>query len=535
MITKKEEKNMKIKTSRIMIIIFILCIIGGVTYFILQKSNPKEEAKKEVNYETVNIITNMKLAISNFDSIHPYITKNREVIYLDSLIFEPLLTITEDYHITPCLAKEWSKVGEKSYIIKLKENMKWSNGESLTAQDVKFSIEEIQNVKDSVYYENVKNIQKVEVIDTTTINIQLKQEIPFFEYNLIFPIISKKESIKSSTTIPLGTGQFKILSIQKEKIELTQNEYWNQIEDKRANIKTITVNLYETMGEIYNAFKLGNIDFIHTTNRNVEEHIGSMGYGKKIYSGREYDYLSFNCKNSMMQFEEIRKAIELALDQEKIIVASLENKVTASCFPIDSKSYLLKDIEMTYKSNVTKAKKVLEEAGWKYDNGFWQKEIEGQTKTINITLFVSKENEQRIKVANEIKTQLEELGIKIKVEEITNEKYQEVLTNHEYEMLITGVYTSFSPDLTSFFAQGNLANYENEEINTILTQLNNITEEELRKEKYKRIFEIYKKEVPYIGLYTNQEVIAYSTSFRGEITPNHYNIYYNFSNWYRQE
>lgn len=530
---------MKIKTSRIMIIIFILCIIGGVTYFILQKSNQKEEAKKEVNYETVNIITNMKLAISSFDSIHPYITKNREVIYLDSLIFEPLLAITEDYHITPCLAKEWSKVGEKSYIIKLKETIKWSNGESLTAQDVKFSIEAIQNLKDSIYYENVKNIQQTEVIDNNTVNIKLKQEIPFFEYNLIFPIISekqyKKENIKSSKTIPVGTGQYKIVSMQEDKIELNQNEEWYQIVDKMPNIKTITVNLYETMGEIYNAFKLGSIDLLHTTNRNVEEYIGSMGYGKQIYSGREYDYLSLNCKNSMMQLKEVRKAIELALNQEKIIVASLENKVTASCFPIDAKSYLLKDIEITYQSNIAKAKKVLEQAGWKYEYGLWQKEIEGQTKTINITLFVSKENEQRIKVANEIKTQLEELGIKIKVEEITNEKYQEVLANHDYEMIITGVYTSFSPDLTSFFAQGNLANYENEEINTILTQLNNITEEELRKEKYKRIFEIYQEEAPYIGLYTNQEVIAYSTSFRGEITPNHYNIYYNFSNWYRQE
>ncbi len=101
-------------------------------------------------------------------------------------------------------------------------------------------------------------------------------------------------------------------------------------------------------------------------------------------------------------------------------------------------------------------------------------------------------------------------------------------------MLLTGIYTSLSPDLSNFLGENNLANYENEEITYILKELNSITDENLQKEKYKKIIEIYQKEVPYIGLYRNQDIVVYSNEFRGDVTPNTYSLYYNFSNWYRE-
>ena len=46
--------------------------------------------------------------------------------------------------------------------------------------------------------------------------------------------------------------------------------------------------------------------------------------------------------------------------------------------------------------------------------------------------------------------------------------------------------------------------------------------------------EIYLEDIPYIGLYRNKEILAYSNNFRGDVSPNNYNIYYNFSTWYRE-
>ena len=446
-------------------------------------------------------------------------------------------TIAENYKITTCLAKEWSKLNETTYLVKLNENTKWQDDSEFTSKDVEFSINQLQKLKSSVYYENVKNIKNVEIIDDYTIRLELIEEELFFEYNLIFPIISSKQykniDIESSKKIPLGTGKYKISAINKEKIELEKNNKYRDIDVEDSNFKTISINIYESSGKVYNAFKLGSIDLIHTSNKQIEEYIGTMGYGKRSYANREYDYLALNCENSILQFKEVRQAINKIIDKEKIIVSVLENKCTVANYPISEKSYLLED-RVYKKNNTEKAKEILKNAGWKFVYGLWQKEINGVTKTINIDLAVSKNNTQRIKVAEEIKKQLEAVGIKINIVKISETQYANYLNNHEYEMLLTGIYSPISPNLSEILGKNNLANYENEEVQSILNDLKSINDDNTIKQKYNRIFEIYEDEIPYIGLYCNNDLIAYSTNLLGDINPNWYGIFYNFSNWYRQ-
>jgi len=523
------------KIKILLIIIFIIIVIVAI-YFGINDFDNVEEQPQEISYKTVNMITSFKLGISNYDNIHPYVSNNREILYLDQLIFEPLLTITEDYNISNCLAKEWTKLDNKTYIIKLKENVKWHNQKNFSSSDVKFSIENLKSSKNSIYYENVKNIEKVEVVDNNTVRIELSKEIPFFEYNLIFPIISKEQykntDFNNSNKIPVGTGLYKISKIEKDKIELIKNEEYRDIENSNANFKTISVNIYENMGQVYNAFKLGTIDFIHTSNTNLEQYIGTIGYGKKTYPNREFDYISFNTESSILQFKEVRQAINYIIDKDKLIATILEEQALKSNVPLNDSNYLLEGVDFNTKPEIEKAKKTLEDAGWKYEYGIWQKEIDGITKTINIDFSVLSQDEKRVKVAEEIKMQLEAIGIKIVIKKMTSTQYENSLKNKNYEMILTGVYTSLSPDLSSFLGENNLANYKNEEIKSISEELNSITDAVLRKEKYERIFEICSEELPYIGLYRNCDIVVFSSRLRGEVRPNCYNLYYNIVNWY---
>ena len=183
----------KNKVKLFLCLCVLLGIIGGVIYFICTTKQEDKQGEIDVKYEKMNMITNFRLGIAKYDNMNPHITQNKDIVQIASLIFEPLLTITQDYRIENYLAKEWSKVSNKSYIIKLKENVKWQDNSDFTAEDVKFTIEEIKKSKKSIYLENVKDIQKVEVVDNYTIRLELKNEIPFWEYRLIFPIISKKQ------------------------------------------------------------------------------------------------------------------------------------------------------------------------------------------------------------------------------------------------------------------------------------------------------------------------------------------------------
>ena len=137
-------------------------------------------------------------------------------------------------------------------------------------------------------------------------------------------------------------------------------------------------------------------------------------------------------------------------------------------------------------------------------------------------------------MAEKIKEQLKDFGIEIVIQKLSDSNYKKILENHEYEIILTGVYSGYSPELNSFLDDGNLANYQNEEVISLLKKVDTMASEELQKESYKRIVEIYQKEVPYIGLYRNQVTVAYGQSVMGDVTPNNYSIFYQFSQWYRK-
>ena len=84
-----------------------------------------------------------------------------------------------------------------------------------------------------------------------------------------------------------------------------------------------------------------------------------------------------------------------------------------------------------------------------------------------------------------------------------------------------------------YFNKSNLYNYENVKIRKILNDIENISEENARKE-IENIKELYYRDVPFISLFYNTNALVYSKNLKGEITPNSYNVFYNIENWYME-
>ena len=82
------------------------------------------------------------------------LSNNRNVQEIAKLIYEPLIELDENYKLKPCLAKEWAKSGDMSYVIKLRNNVKWQDGTAFTAQDVKYTVETLKQIN-SIYSYNV--------------------------------------------------------------------------------------------------------------------------------------------------------------------------------------------------------------------------------------------------------------------------------------------------------------------------------------------------------------------------------------------
>ena len=521
--------------------IVVLAIIGYAIYYI---SNEQKNNVKDDQYYSSKMVglTDIRLGIISLDTLNPILSKNKNAQDVAKLIMEPLLDVSNKYKIECCLAQEWAKVSETSYIIKLKKDVKWHDEMLLVAEDVKFTIEKIKEV-DSIYNENVKNIISVEIIDSNTVKLNLDKNVPFFEYNLIFPILPSHYYVgedfvnTSRNQKPLGTGPYKISIIEQGKIILSENANWARTaggDDYDApKIKTVIVNLYNSAGEMYNALKVGNIDIINTSNINWRNYIGTFGFQCSEVTGREHDILIFNCANELLGRNEIRQAIASSIDRTNIISNVFDNKYYSSEFPLDYDNWLYEKKMAGIPHDIEYAKQKLVDNGWTYKYEYWQKTESYYTLRIELDLIVKESETTRCQVADIIKADLEKSGIKINVRKVSDYIYNLYIQDRDYDIILTGKNVSLSPDLSSYFEEGNLSNYDNSEIKLILNEINGVTDEKILKEKYKSISEIYKQEVPFVSLYSNKNTIIYSKMLIGEITPNWYNIFYNIENWQR--
>ena len=305
--------------SLIIFVIFVVTIISIATFFIY-RSNSKKANENQGNktiQENVAIVDNLKMGISEYDTMNPILTKNKEIINLTKLIFEPLINITPDYQLEYNLANSVEKINDQQYKITLNQGIKWQDSTTLTTADIEFTIKKIKENSSSSYYRNVENIESTNIIDDSTIILNLNKSINFFEYNLTFPILSskfyEKEDFNSSTKIPIGSGMFRIASIDDNNILLIKNERWHN-KDKQITTKSITIHKYNSVGEIFNDFKMSNIDIANTHLDNYTDYIGTMGYNKKIYSDREYDFIALNQNDSIISNLNVRKAIAYGIN-----------------------------------------------------------------------------------------------------------------------------------------------------------------------------------------------------------------------------
>ena len=521
--------------SNIFKYIFIIFVIA-ITIFAVVKIQSDNEEQADNNQENVEKekVTEITLGIASFDNINPIISNNKNIQDISRLIYEPLFTISSDYKLESCLAEEVAKQNATTYIVKLKDNVRWADGEKFIAEDVRFTIDKLKEIG-SIYSSNVQHIASIEIVDDYTININLDQEVPFFEYNLTFPIMSYQYYLDkefNSTVVPVGTGMYKVSDVQSSYITLVQNaNWWNT--DVKPTLTKITVNIYSTIGEMYNSFKSGNIDLISTQNSDIQDYIGTIGYAAKELKGREHDFIAFNTQSTFLSRSEVRKAISYSIDKTNIVSSVFNNRYYTSSFPLDYGSWIYQEQDSSTGYNPDQAKQVLQDAGWTYRNKFWQKTENRRTRKLSLNLVVKASDSTRVAVAQNIKQQLENQGIEINIIQANNEQYTNYLNNKNYDMILCSINLSLSPDLTTFFGSNNLANYTNDEVNNIMEEVKNTTDENVLKERYKRLGEIYKNEVPYLSLYNNKFTVAYSTSLVGDVAPTWYDVFNNIESWYK--
>ncbi|MCD8528955.1 MAG: ABC transporter substrate-binding protein [Chitinophagales bacterium] len=235
-----------------------------------------------------------------------------------------------------------------------------------------------------------------------------------------------------------------------------------------------------------------------------------------------YTYIGLNMKNPVLKDKVVRQAIAHCVDVDQLIeTLNYGFAKPINSFVHFSKEYYNKDLK-PYDFNLEKAKQMLEEAGWKDSDGdgILDKEIEGQRMPLSLSLKYNSGNDTREKIALFLKNNAKTIGIDINIQIRDWAVYLDECTNHDFDLYILGwVQEAILDDPKQLFhteaynGGSNYPGFGNAYTDALIDNLRQELDAPKRYEMFKELQEIVHDEVPYIFLFSPDNLIVINKRF----------------------
>jgi peptide/nickel transport system substrate-binding protein len=341
-------------------------------------------------------------------------------------IFEGLTKINADFSVTPLLAESWSLSPDlKTLTFKLRKDVHFQDGETLTSRDVKFSFERAA-AADSTNKEKAffASIEAIDASDPSAVSLKFKQPSfdALFHLGMNTAVIVDPKSAAANATNPVGTGPYKLANWTKgSSITL---EKWDGFRDaSKISINKATFRIINDPSAEVAALLAGDVDaFPRFQGLESVGQFQSDPRFKVTVGGTEgKTILSINNKKKPLDDVRVRRAIAYAIDRKAIIDGAQNGYGTpigSHLTPTDP-GYV--DLTGEYPHDPAKSKALLKEAG--------------VATPLSLSLILPPPAYAR-KGGEIIAAELAEVGIEAKIE------------NVEWAQWLSGVYKDKNFDLT---------------------------------------------------------------------------------------
>lgn len=516
------------------------------------KDEVEKVEKSAINSEYIN------LTMVKPETINPIINKDKSVGYIMNLIYDGLFTIDENYNVVPQLVEEYGIAQDGMSIdIKLKD-AKWHNGNELTSQDVKYSIELIQGNLESPYKVLAENISSVSIMNNKELTIKFKNKYAFSIDTLIFPIVSKDELSKGDVSEDknnlIGNGPYKIekYGVRDGMILGVNKDYYDKLPSDTKDIKIgivpdaeAQVSMVMALDSDIASVSLNDLSKFHEKEFNITK-----------YEGRDYEAVIFNYDNEFLRDVNFRKVISHAINKEKILEEGYMGNAKLVNFPLNSKSKYYNDDIKQLEYDKDKVKNYLEKVEPVLDENQQDTLDKGKTKSkekdvttnknsdenkkedknaetkkkiskLDLKIVVNKNKSERVKSAYLISENLKSIGIKSTVEELADKELDDAISSKKYDLALVGWELSSVPDARNIIEN---IGYDDEKLNNYITSLINATSESQAKDIYKSLQKYVNDNVLFMSLVIRDDYIVTNRRLEGKISPNDFDVYEGITN-----
>lgn len=317
---------------------------------------------------------------------------------LVELIFSGLVKQGPDGEIIPDLAEDYNILDDgKTWEFHLKKNISWSDGKPLTADDVIFTIQAIQNQNTkSPLRANWLGVE-TEKISELGIRFKLKNPSSVFLENCQTKIIPEhiwKEispenfPLTPKNLSPVGSGPYKLKNLTQNKegeiisVELVRNtKYYGPT----PNLKKISFKFFDDEQKLIKAYQSGEIQgFSLVSGENLPKN--TNGLTSYSFSLPRYFAVFFNLNapanySGILKDSNVRLALNYGTNKEEILDKALSGKGEVSQSPVLPEIYGFEGPSVVYQFDKEKAEELLDKTGYKKNESGMREKVEKKTAT----------------------------------------------------------------------------------------------------------------------------------------------------------
>ena len=447
--------------------------------------------------------TYTEATLGKVNTLNPLFASTNSEKVISKLLFLGLTASDASGHVGDVLAESVHSDGTgKIWTVKLRDGLKWSDGEPLTNEDVLFTADLIKNPNVSSNY--YSSLSRVKIYEDSSKNIVFELPSVYSEFASVldFPILPKHvlEGTDPATLLdstfsasPVTSGPFAFNASQaigsagESVVYLVRN---NNYYRGKPKIENFVIHAYLETDDIKTAINSGVVSATAELLPTDSADITSKSVYEKQTAINSGVFMFMNTKSGSLKNKEARKAIQRGVDVGEI--RTLVGDELALDYPILKSQLNLESWPALPGLDVESAKGAV--------SGLENKNI--RLVTINTGYFPS--------LAEDIAGQLEGLGFTV-----TKEFYDpgqdfvvNVIANRAYDILVYEIELGANPDLLVYYHSSqasqsglNLSNYNSSIADDLILSARETANEDQKKQKYEMFLKRWIEDAPAIGLY----------------------------------
>lgn len=475
---------MKKRLSLFLTALLTMAVLGGCGADSTGESSQENSSKESVvQSEAVyggSVVVGIQQDIDSLDPHKATAAGTKEILFN---IFEGLVKPDENGNLICAVASDYSISDDGLvYTFTLRDNVKFHNGNTVTGEDVKYSLERAAGLLDGTpLISTLQTIQSVDILDNKTVQVTVGAANTELIYSFVAAIIPAGSG-EDTAADPVGTGPFSFVSYTpQEGIVVKKNtDYWqeglpylDEVEFKiTGSADTALLELQGGSIDIYAYLTDSQANTLKDTFQVVSS------------PSNVVQALFLNNAEKPLDDVRVRQAICYALDKDMInefVAGGNGTPVSSAMLPTLKDYYVdLNDVYGTT-ANVDKAKELLADAG--YPDGF------------DLTIAIPSNYEFHMQTGEVVAEQLKEVGINVTIDAMEWSTWlDQVYNGRQYQATISGITSDLTPGyLLNRFqtdSKKNFINFASADYDALYQKIQDTLDVEQKKEYYKQLQQI---------------------------------------------